>query len=181
MLRKLYFSAEKLSAGVPSSCSIPSSKVDAYRFSDGSFDIWKARSTTGMPRRFCAWSEQLGTVGGESLQYPRRRLDDAAELQIAPAGTVRVWKRQGRIVARLDNSREVHLRSVGLRNHVVLERVDGTLLADFSAFGGVIVLDPGVLANQERVLLLYVLGAGLVQRARRFGIIPRTLLQGPFD
>lgn len=180
MLHQLEFNRDKAVQQTPCGDAVPSGKIVAFRFADKSLEIWKARNAVGAHRGFCAWSNAWGHVGGKSLQFPRLWLRTPVEVQITPSGRVTVQKHRGRIITRLDDA-ELHLRSVGLRNHVHVERPDGTVLVDISAVGGVITIEPELLTAQESVLFLHALGSGLIQRARRFGIIPRTLFSSPYD
>lgn len=164
-------------------CSgIPDRLMRVESFSAGGVVIFNSLSASGFERWFCTWSEQLGTVSGKSLQYPWLRLKGVgAEIDVAPDLHLKVIRRRGRVEVAGEDGTALILRTVGVKNIVQLERATGIVLARFPPLGRPIEVDLEELSGPEKTLLLATFGAGLVRRARRLGIISRSLLPSAID
>lgn len=147
--------------------------------------IFNSLSDNGVNRWFCTWCDEIGTVAGQSLQYPWRRLSGAGvEVSVGPSSSVLV-ARGGRSLVEVTlqggDSAHLTLRASGIRNDVLLERERGIILARFPSLSSNIEIDLESLWQSEKTLLLAVLGAGLIRRARRFGLLSRSWLPSSID
>lgn len=145
-------------------------------FSTDGFEIHNALSTIGHSRAFCTWSESVGVASGRSLVYPWQSLRRRVEIPIGEDRVLRLTRtRAGLQVTSPSLGTPLLLFARGIRNEVFLQRGDGSGIAVFPALNAHFTVDLEASAA-EKLVLLAVIGAGLVRRARKGGLLAQAFL-----